>query len=34
MPLKKWTRDYKNFLENLTSGKNNYFVENIKEYHA
>ena len=36
LPLKKWTRDYKAFLENLTETKtnSNYFVEDIKEFHT
>ena len=36
LPLKKWTRDYKNFLEKLQDGRNsgNFCVDDIKEYHA
>ena len=35
LPIKKWTRDYKNFLESMmTPEKGEAEVEDIREYHA
>jgi len=34
LPIGKWTRDYKTFLEELADSKNGELVEDIREMHT